>query len=388
MHDLPKIISIDNYFFQKLLTFKNIEFENVSGLFKFKNSIDYNFLVDINSVFSNSPRFHPVDRTGTVKMPIQWTPTRPWSVPKTQLTLDEAMCQRVKNLGSLDKKINIFWSGGIDSTAIVTAFLKYHDHHDQIRIVYSPWSRFEHNEYLDFLKKFPAVELVNASDQLYMDLHLDGIIVSGNSGDEAHASIDQSFLDLHGVDSLQQPWVDFFYKNNSNDEFIGFCKRFFSLSGFEITTVLEARWWFYASCKVNSILHNQTIPFSLSNKSCRSNINNVKDVYGFFDCDEYESYIYWNISSIMPTHDYASWKQNLKDFCYRFDNLETWYKNKTKYSSRQMTDYQSKKIVMNDSRFIMILDNCEKIQTPSLPFFSKLEFEQAYGNSLDYLFNV
>lgn len=388
MHNTPRIISLNDAFFKKLLTFKNVNFETVGGLLKFEKFKHYNFLVDINAVFSSHPRFHPVDRTGTVPMPMQWTSTRPWKIPTQPLTLDEAMFLRVKNLAALDKKINIFWSGGIDSTAIVTAFLKHHPKLDQVRIIYSPWSKYEHTEYLDFLKKFPAVELVNTSDQRYLDLALDGIVVSGNSGDETHASLDQSFLDTHGIEILQKSWIDLFYKKNSNDEFVNFCKEFFSQSGFEIKTVLEARWWFYASCKINSILHDQTIPFLLSNKTSQSNISSVKDVYGFFDCDEYERYIYWNIPGIMPSTEYASWKQNLKDFCYNFDRLETWHKNKEKFHSRQMVEYMNKKITMNDSRYIMILDNSQKIQTPSLPFFSSLEFDQAYGNSLDHLFNV
>lgn len=385
MHSRPKIVSLNHEYFKKLLTFKNVEFESVGSILKFKNYRDYNFLVDINSVFSDNPIFCPVDRTNSITMPFQLTDTRPWTVPVQHLSLSDAMCKRVNNLAASDRIINIFWSGGIDSTAIVTAFLKYHSDHTQIRIIYTPWSRYEHNEYLDFLKKFPKIKLINISDQAYLNLELDGIFISGNSGDESYASIDESFLKSYGFEILNLSWVDFFYKKINSEEFIEFCKNFFAQSGFEISTVLEARWWFYTICKINAILHDQTVPFLASNKSTKLNI---KDLYGFFDCDEYESHMYWNIDSIMPNSNYSSWKQELKDFCYEFDCLENWHKNKTKFHSLQMSHYTSKKIIMNNARHIMILDNNQVIQTPNLPFFSKREFDQIYGNSLDYLINV
>jgi len=385
MHNPPLIETANSNFFKTLLSFKKINVTPVGRLYKIDGFTSYNHLININSIFSTNPMGFPIDRTGQINLPLKWANHRPWQIPNSQLTLDAAMQQRVQYLSSQHGPINIFWSGGIDSTAIVTAFLKHCPDLSKIRILYSPWSHYEHSEYIDFLKSFPEVTLIDLSGELYLDFELDGIFISGNSGDEIHASIDQSFIEAYGYATLHESWQDFFIKKNNQDKFIDFCQWYFSLSGFEIKTVLEARWWFYTSNKISSLLRQSTIPFVLS--GVNTNNYSPSKVYGFFDCYEYESFIYWNISDIMKSSDYKTWKQILKDYCFEFDHLEKWHENKSKFHSVQFSHYTAKKIILNDSRYILILTDGEKIQTPNLPFLSKIEFDKEYGSTLDYLFN-
>lgn len=380
----PTVQSLHIHYLKKLLEYKKYQLTDVGRLFKISGFDDYNHILDINSVFSTDPNFLPIDRTHTTKNPIKWANVRNWTVPACAISLETALEQIVKRLSALDKKINVFWSGGIDSTAIVTSFLQNLTDRSQLRIIYSPWSCYEHPEYLNFLKKFPEVELIDQSGELYLDLSVDGIHVSGNSGDEIHASIDQSFYLAHGHAQLHKSWRDFFYKRNNNDAFIDFCETHFKSAGFEITSVLEARWWFYTSCKIDSLFRNETIPLLLSNKT---HPVSVDDIYGFFNCAEYEQYIYWNISSIIKEDDYKTWKMPLKQYCYNFDKIESWYLEKEKFHSTQIGAYKQKKIALNDQRHIAILSDNQKIATPNLPFFSQLEFENKYGNTLDYIFN-
>lgn len=384
MRKHPLVITANNYLLKKLLNSKGLLTEDCGSLFKVSGFAEYNNLIELNKVFSSNPKYFPIDRTCSVKSPIKWAVQRPWVVPTNAVSLDDAMAARVFELASLGEKINVFWSGGIDSTAIVTAFLKNLDDCSQLRVLYSPWSYYEHPEYFDILKKIPQVELIDQSGEIYFDLQLDGIFVSGNSGDEIHASIDSSFLEKYGYDALNRPWKDFFVSCNNDPGFIDFCEEHFKFSGFDIKTVLETRWWFYTSCKINSILREYTIPLLLSNKTFEIRSSNI---YGFFDCDQYENFIYWNIESIMRNADYSSWKQILKDYCYSFDKLAEWRQHKTKFHSNQLNDYTRKKTVLNDKRYIFILDDDQMIQTPNLPFFSSIEFDRRYGNSLDYLFN-
>lgn len=386
MHNSSLLIeTVNSQYFKKLLEFKKLGVTSVGGLCKIDGFTSYNHLIDINLVFSNFPRHFPIDRTESINLPLKWSVHRPWQVPKNQLTLNAAMQQRVEFFSSKNVSINIFWSGGIDSTAIVTAFLKHCPDLSKVRIIYSPWSCYEHPDYIDFLKSFPELTLIDQSGTFYLDITLDGIFISGNSGDEIHASIDQSFLESYGYDALYEPWQDFFIKKNNQDKFIDFCYWYFSLSGLEIKTVLEARWWFYTSNKITSLLRETTIPFLLSDATVVD--SNPNKVHGFFDCYEYENFIYWNISNIIKSADYKTWKQLLKDYCFEFDNLKEWYKNKSKFNSMQIIDYARKKIILNDNRYILILTNGEKICTPNLPFLNQLEFDKKYGNTLDYLFN-
>ena len=114
----------------------------------------------------------------------------------------------------------------------------------------------------------------------------------------------------------------------------------------------------------------------------------IQNLIGFFDCEEYENYIYWNIDAVIDTSGYNSWKQPLKDYCFAFDNMENWRKSKVKVHSTQMTSYLGKKLVLNDQRWIAILSDGTRITTPSLPVLTRKEFEITYGKTLDWIFRA
>jgi hypothetical protein len=376
-----QLIAWNDEYFSKLLSWKKLKHTAVGRLFKIENYPSYNNLININSVFSSNPGGMPTDRTGKTKLPFNNLIRRPWTVPTQQWTLEQALEQRVKSIAGLNLKINLFWSGGIDSTTAATAFLKHLTNKSQLRILYSPYSTYEHPEYLGFLKNFPEVELVDISGTTYLTEQYDGVFVTGDGGDELNASLDESFIESYGHEGLAMPWQDFFLSKNPNSKFIEFCEQHFATAGRPVETVLHARWWFYATCKVNAVMW-QKLPWFFNYTDF-----NFDRFQGFFDCDEYENYIYWNIEDVLPTASYASWKQYLKDYCYKFDGLDNWHQNKIKTHSAQVNDYLSKKCAVNDQRWIGVLADGTRINTPSLPFLTNKELTTTYGNSLDYLFN-
>lgn len=376
--------SFSSTYAASILAYQGYTTQPFGHLHKITGFQQYNHLLDINGMFSSDPNYWPIDRTGLVNMPLRWSVPRPWQVPARPVTLDQAMADRVREITDLGKQINVFWSGGIDSTAIVTAFLQNCNDRSQLRIIYSPWSVYEHPAYMDFLAGFSGVELLDQSGEIYLDLDLDGVIILGHSGDEMHASMDRSFLDAHGYDCLSTNWRDFFWSKNPTQSFMDFCESFFAASGRHIHTVLDARWWFYANCKTTSLMRELSMPGLLDSDLCKFN---VRDIYGFFDCDMYERYIYFNTDRIMPDRDYASWKIDLKRYCNQFDGLDDWYHNKTKFHSHQAVIYAQKRSILRDRRWIMLLDDGQLINTPNLPFLSEREWRQKYNHDLDYLFN-
>lgn len=379
--DVPYVESVNTAYVRNILTYHGLTTEPIDRLYKIRGFDDYNSLLDINSVFSNNINYWPIDRTYTVQMPFKWSMRRSWALPTAPLDLSEAMAARVAEIAALNQMINIYWSGGIDSTAIVTAFLQHHHDLSQIRVIYSPWSCYEHPHYLDFLRQFPQIELLDQSGEIYLNLQLDGVSVLGHSGDEIHASMDQSFLSSYGYGILSTPWQDFFWSRRQDQKFMDFCERFFTQAGGLIRTVLHARWWFYATCKISSILRETSLPTLLTGT------NRCQDILGFFDCDSYERYIFYNQDQIMPRDDYASWKGMLKQYCNQFDHLDDWCVNKTKFHSRQFDLYGRKKDILRDQRWIMLLDDGSKITTANLPFLSEAEWRSSYGSSLDNLIN-
>jgi hypothetical protein len=365
-----------------ILNWKNIAFDRVGELFRHKDQTSNNLIIDINQVFSTKPKFEPIDRTLQTVSPYRIYVSRPWKIPQQQFTLDHALEQRVKKLALSNKKINVFWSGGIDSTATVTAFLKHLTNLSQLRILYSPYSTYEHPGYVDFLKNFPQIELVDISGEIYLNDQFDGIFVTGDGGDELNASLDESFFDQYGYNHLHSSWQDFFYKQTQNSNFVEQCQQHFLAAGRPIETVLEARWWFYTTCKNRSVL-NLKLPWLFNYKNFA-----VENIVGFYDCEEFENYIYWNIDSVIDKSGYHTWKQPLKDYCFAFDNMENWRKNKVKELSGQMISYLAKKLVLNDQRWIAILSDGTRITTPSLPVLTRKEFEITYANTLDWIFHA
>jgi len=338
----------------------------------------YNNIVKINSVFSSFPKFLPVDRTLLTKTPFNMVVPRPWVTPTTQLTLPEAMAARVKQITANSDNVNLMWSGGIDSTAMVSAFLQNCDDLSQLRILYSPWSTYEHPDYFEFLKTFSDLELVDISGDRYLDWDFDGVTVTGDGGDELMASLDQSFVETHGWDILYAPWQDFFYKIYPDDNFIEFCNNHFLQAGRDITTVLEARWWFYASCKSRSILDTK---YTLLFDQDKFDINSL---LGFYDSNEFESYIFWNIEDCILSSEYATWKQVLKDYSLEFDGLKNWAVNKTKAHSSQPLMYSRKKLLLKNQNWLALLDDGTRISTPSLPLLTKAEYNKL---NLKWVFN-
>lgn len=378
----PVLVATNYKFFKKVLNYHNIQYCSVGNLYKFKNFNSYNNMIAVNKIFSTSPNFQPVDRTGLSRSPINYCIGRKWSVPTQSQTLDQVLQERVCNLSATKQPINLFWSGGIDSTTMVTAFLKHAPDKKQLRILYSPFSTYEHPDYLEFLRKFPEIELIDTSGTVYLNSQFDGIFITGDGGDELMGSLDESFFTAYGYESLFKPWQDFFYQANPDAEFMEFCEKHFAQSGRPINTVLEARWWFYATCKNSSVLHETKLPYFLDYKNF-----SVEMLHGFFDCNEFEKYIYWNTDKIIGSSEYCTWKQVFKDYCYEFDGFNEWAKNKQKVGSNQTILYMEKKLILKNLRWIMILSDGTRISTPNLPLISEKEYRDTYHHQLDYLFN-
>jgi hypothetical protein len=379
---MNKISYANTYGLSKFLKWKGRQPNDSLSVLRFHEFPQYNRLVDINCIFSNCPFGQPLDRTGNVHLPVKYDTGRPWKYSTTSITLNDALAQRVTDLLSRGEKINLLWSGGIDSTTMVNAFLHNTTDFTQLRVLYSPFSLYEHREYLTtFLAKFPKVELIDISGDVYLTQTFDGIFVTGDTGDETQASIDESFLEEFGYDALNRPWRDFFYSKNTDPGFADFCEEYFAWSGRPIDTLLEARWWFYINSKMYCMLSIKLGFFSDYKNFTPSKLT------GFFDCDEFENYITHNIDRLMTTPEYSSWKQDLKDYCQSIDGFDQWAKQKTKLGSFQFHAYTYKKTVLNDQRSIFILDNGTRIHTPGLPLLSQREFENCYGNTLDYLLN-
>jgi hypothetical protein len=365
-------------FFKPLLTYRGLNYKPV-GEFQYKISgfDEYNFLVDINSCFSTRPLGDIIDRTGQVTMPFNFHIDRPWHSKSSPIDLDECFRLRIEQLTANNKKLNLFWSGGIDSTAMMVGFLKHCTNLDQLRVLYSSHSMKEHPGFFLDLLQIPNIEMVEFGGDVYMNQNFDGLFVSADVADDITASLDQSFFDEVGFDGLHKPWKDLFYKKTNDLNFVNFCEKYFSISQIPIETVIQARWWFYVLCKIQKFPPGHAKVLNDNQPLC----------VGFFDSEEFETYTYHNMDKLIKSKNYNTYKQFLKDYIYSYDNDSNYKTNKQKVGSQQLAWYAYKYSSLKSSKYIMLLRDGTRIRTKNLPLFSQIEFEKQYGCTLDYLFN-
>ena len=379
----PLLSSVNYQYFARLLDWRKLSYQWAGLLPKVQGFDNYNRLISINQFFSNQPSGDPVDRTGTIQGPLNFQILRPWTVPQKSSTIDKVFESRVKYYTDQNCQLNLFWSGGADSTAMVVAFLKHAPDLTQLRLVYSPYSLYENRDFFDFVtKQFPKLSTLDFSGDVYLNHVFDGIVITGHGGDEFTASLDESFFDQIGAAGLQQDWRSFFRSKSADSSLIDFCEEYFAKSGRPIDTVLEARWWFYAATK-SQVYGPRDVSFLFDHESTTLN-----QFASFFDCELFENYMWHNTDKIVESgQGYKTYKKFLRRYVYDFYKNIDYLENTGKINSMQFQAYRLKKIELLDLRWICMLEDATVIRTKNLPLLSQKEFVDAYGDSLDYLFN-
>lgn len=368
------LLIINPEYFYKILDWKTQPYELVGNVAMLPGFDRYNHLIKLNSLFSTSPIGEPVDRTQHITGPFNFGIVRPWAKPRESLTFDEVMVKRINYYLNTGEKLNLCWSGGIDSTCFLAGFLQHTTNFDQLRVLYSPFSLYENREFFEHLQKnYPNLELVDISGDVYLETTFDGILVNGHGGDEFTASLDESFFDALGADGLHKPWRSFVQDSALRE----FCEEYFALSGRSIDSVLEARWWFYSATKSQVFAQRWQVTWNTPTSKLSS----------FFDCQEFEDYMWHNTDKIISGNTYNTYKQFLKKYIYDFYPDTDYYLQTKKETSSQFIFYTRKKVTLLGQQWIAGLVDGTIIKTPNLPLLSKLEFDNKYGNSLDYLFN-
>jgi hypothetical protein len=381
----PLLLSVNFPYFSRLLDWKNIRCEPVGELVKVEGFTQFNHLVEINKIFSTHPAGDIVDRTLTVTGPFNFKVLRPWQQPTSNpVELDAVFKSRVEQYTCQNRRIDLFWSGGADSTALVVAFLTHCANIDQLRLVYSPYSLYENRNFFKFITKlYPKLETIDISGDVYINEQFDNIIVTGHGGDEFTSSLDETFFEKVGAEALQRSWKDFFFNETNDVQLIEFCEEYFSKAGRPIDTLLEARWWFYSIAK-SQIFAARDISFLFNQKKFL-----LEDFVEFYNCQEFEDYMWHNTDKITSGGTtYSSYKKFLREYIHKFFQDDDYLNNTSKKDSTQFQKYRNKKIELLDLRWICLLEDLSIVRTNNLPLLSKKEFDKKYGTSLDYLFNT
>jgi len=321
---------------------------------------DDQFLVRLNKVFSknadpyglrNQPRGYNFDQ----RVPFEILPA---PALLDNRSLEDVVDRRAIELVALDKPLNLFWSGGIDSTLMTAAILPKTKN---VTVYHTCESIKENPYFIDYINKF-NIKTVIWSDAWVNKFNHDDVIVTGTSADEITGSLDKSFWDACN-DKLTDPWQDFFTQHGYTD-LIPRCEQLFAQSPTDITTLFDARWWFYFYIR-HTYFARRDWDLNLH--------NDFGNVVSFFDCAEFDSWSLHNKSELIGTK-YSDYKRIFKEATKVYWINQDYVDNKEKTNSHMMSSWLDRRVIWDNHQYLFIYkheDGYRKFVPEQYPYISK-----------------
>jgi len=250
-----------------------------------------------------------------------------------------------------NKKINICWSGGIDSTSVLTAFLKNLSKNDlEILNVLSTGSSIIEN--YDFYKNFISQKIKCSSINsiiLNDDFLNKNILLTGDPADCIFGCSIGMYRDFINRQEHLQPWKNHYKKMIEKLDMIGkeFSPNTATFGSWYVKKISDnleevrqadylntiADWWWWAyfnfrwQCEVERMFINLR-PLNSRESISESNIKDFQK-YTFFNTENFQLWSYSNIKKLI-TDDITQHKAAPKKYITEFTKNEIFQKNKVK----------------------------------------------------------
>ena len=222
-------------------------------------------------------------------------------------TLENLLLTRAADIYSIAnaeaKTINVMWSGGVDSTAVVLAFIVSEV---PVNVVYTASSIDEYPEFYEFIKTVPFVKMhqVTATTlaPVCASLAVNDLVVTGFPADQLFGSIVNQALAI----PFDADWRCLI----TNDEAISQIEAATEFYKLPIKTISELTWFINFSCKWNIVTHALSSFYGLD---CGNTIN-------YFEPVEFQQ---WSLSNFDVLHKFSQvdpkyYKQELKNFIVKY----------------------------------------------------------------------
>lgn len=318
-----------------------------------------------------------VDRTGHFNpFHISYDPIP--EVKEFNKSWEECCMEAAKNLWKLKKPIELFWSGGIDSSGALIALLETKSKSDILNIRYTQDSIDEFPLMWEKMVKdknnsLPHKEML---DDLLFENH-DIIKVTGECGDQCfgsdalHANLDKHADDWETIltwpngqlfaaksDVPKDTQENYEYKRTQLAELlfehVDYCP-------FEIKTIFDLFWWCNFCFKWQDVDSRMIFTYSTTTE--------WKSTISFYNTDNFQR---WSIVNHDIKHGgtWETYKQPAKEYINKYIKDENYRKNKTKepslikilagetngeynyaYRVKKRNDPQAVKLVLDDGRF-------------------------------------
>jgi hypothetical protein len=218
----------------------------------------------------------------------------PGKVEKYNRSFWDVTEQRARELLSLDKPINVMWSGGIDSTYILYVLQHYANDPDQIRVYGTYNSIIESGDVFDrhIKNNFRHyIKVASPNTENFKDIK-DGIFVSGMCGNQLFGPTDNMFAQggkgmfhhtLGTPETIYKP-----YEKHINPDLLDFFWPMIKASPRKIETVADLRWYCIFNLDWYTAIYEHRIQIEKQY---------AENIYGFFDSIPFQE---WAINTKEP----------------------------------------------------------------------------------------
>lgn len=267
------------------------------------------------------------------------------------LTLEEVFLRRAQEIWNLDRPVRLWWSGGIDSTAALVAFLRTKKPEYELTIYYGQPCIDENPYFWSLLQKMDDIKFqYNNTETIFAfsPNFTDGSInVTGEPADPVWGSfIAEPYFDKPDISwkvLLNKDNDNYMYSNSdkkTQDKFMEFCEWHIEASPIEIRNPFDFIWWVAFSTKWqwNDVTPHREL----------QNASRYYNIIGFYNFPDIQK---WSIVNHDLKHKgyYQSYKGPAKDFIFEYDKNTEYRDNKTKFRSFPETYPMGEKIGV-DSR--------------------------------------
>lgn len=310
-------------------------------IFQLDNLEDVPHIVSLGGFVQANP---PVDRTGNFN-PFNMTYDPIPKVVKFNKSWEECCMDAAKELWQLGKPIELFWSGGIDSSGVLIALLETKSDSDVLNIRYTQDSIDEFPLMWEKMvkgKNNPLSHKEMLDDSLFENHNI--IKVTGECGDQCFGSYGGSAALSENTDKNTDYWESIFtwpngklfYRNSdgpkdSQENYEHKKMRLAEIlfehvdySPVEIKTIFDLFWWCNFCFKWQDVDSRMIFTFSGTSE--------WKSTISFFNTEDFQK---WSIVNHDIKHGgtWATYKQPAKDYINKYIKDETYRKNKTKEPS-------------------------------------------------------
>ena len=286
--------------------------------------------------------YMPVDRTGKFNYFDMMYESIP-SIDNFNKTFEECCMDAAKELWKLGKPIELFWSGGIDSSGALIALLETKSQSDILSIRYTQNSIDEFPLMWEKLvrdKNYPLSDKEMLSESLFED---HGVIkVTGECGDQCfgsdalHKNLHRHSDDWESIFTWTKEEIYGFPTNKDappvhdstfekrRDDLAEILFEHVDIAPIEIASIFDLYWWMNFCFKWQDVDSRMIFTYTTT--------PNWQSTLSFFNTENFQK---WSIVNHDIKHEgtWESYKQPAKEYINKYIKDETYRKDKTKEPS-------------------------------------------------------